>query len=146
LDEIGEVPPDVQVKLLRVLQEHEFERIGGAQTIVADVRVIAATNRDLTAAVAAGTFRQGLYYRLNVLPVAVPPLRARQEDIPLLVHYFANRFASKIGRNITRVPREVMQRLVSYSWPGNVRELENVIERAVILSPGPDLRVVPEML
>jgi formate hydrogenlyase transcriptional activator len=146
LDEIGEVPPEVQVKLLRVLQEHEFERIGGSQTIKADVRVIAATNRNLTKAAAEGTFRQDLYYRLNVFPVALPPLRARQEDIPLLVHYFASRFAAKIGRKITRVPRETMQRLVAYSWPGNVRELENVIERAVILSPGPDLQVAAEVL
>jgi transcriptional regulator with GAF, ATPase, and Fis domain len=129
-----------------VLQEHEFERIGGSSTVAADVRVIAATNRDLPAAVAAGRFRQDLFYRLNVFPVALPPLRARQQDIALLVHYFTARFAAKIGRGITRVPREAMQRLASYSWPGNVRELENVIERAVILSPGPELRVAPEML
>ncbi len=146
LDEIGEMPPEVQVKLLRVLQEHEFERLGGRHSIKADVRVIAATNRDLTTAVAAGTFRQDLYYRLNVFPIPLPPLRARREDVPLLVHYFASRFAAKIGRKITHVPPETMQRLLAYSWPGNVRELENVIERAVILSPGPDLQVAPEML
>jgi len=146
LDEIGDVPPEVQVKLLRVLQEHEFDRIGGTKTIKADVRVIAATNRDLTRAVADGTFRQDLYYRLNVFPIALPPLRARRDDIPLLVHYFVTRFATKIGRKISRVPRQAMQRLVAYSWPGNVRELENVIERAVILSPGPDLQVAAEML
>ncbi len=146
LDEIGDVPPEVQVKLLRVLQEHEFERIGGSQTITADVRVIAATNRDLTRAVAEGTFRQDLYYRLNVFPIALPPLRTRPEDVPLLVHYFVSRFAAKIGRRIARVPKEALQRLATYSWPGNVRELENVIERAVILSPGPDLQIAAEML
>jgi PAS domain S-box-containing protein len=146
LDEIGEVPAEVQVKLLRVLQEHEFERIGGSQTIAADVRVIAATNRDLSAAVAAGTFRPDLYYRLAVFPITLPPLRSRREDIALLVHYFVNRFAAKIGRKITRVSRDTMQRLAAYAWPGNVRELENVIERAVILSPGPNLHVAPEML
>jgi formate hydrogenlyase transcriptional activator len=146
LDEIGEVPPEVQVKLLRVLQEHEFERVGGSRTIKVDVRVIAATNRVLTQAVATGAFRQDLYYRLNVFPIALPPLRVRQRDIPLLVHYFIARFAAKIGRKITSVPSETMQRLVAYPWPGNVRELENVIERAVILSPGPDLQVPAEML
>lgn len=146
LDEVGELPLELQAKLLRVLQEREFERIGGARTITVDVRVIAATNRDLGAAVAAGTFRRDLYYRLNVFPITLPPLRGRPEDIPLLVHYFAGRFATKIGRRIERVPREAMQRLVAYSWPGNVRELENVIERAVILSPGPELRIAAEML
>jgi PAS domain S-box-containing protein len=146
LDEVGELSPEVQVKLLRVLQEHEFERVGGVKTISVDVRVIAATNRDLAQAVARGTFRQDLYYRLNVFPVALPPLRARADDIPLLVHYFVARYAAKIGRPITRVPQGAMQRLVAYPWPGNVRELENVVERAVILSPGPDLRVAPEVL
>ncbi|HVO26149.1 MAG TPA: sigma 54-interacting transcriptional regulator [Candidatus Margulisiibacteriota bacterium] len=146
LDEIGEVPPEVQVKLLRVLQEHEFERIGGSKTIRVDVRVIAATNRDLSKAVAEGNFRQDLYYRLNVFPVTLPPLRTRPEDVPLLVHYFVGRFAAKIGRQISRVPRAAMQRLIAYSWPGNVRELENVIERAVILSRGTELDVAPEML
>ena len=110
------------------------------------MRVIAATNRDLTKAIAAGTFRQDLYYRLNVFPITLPPLRARREDIALLVHYFVDRFSAKIGRKIARVPHETMQRLTAYSWPGNVRELENVIERAVILSPGPDLHVAAEML
>jgi PAS domain S-box-containing protein len=146
LDEVGELPPETQVKLLRVLQEREFERVGGAKTIGVDVRVIAATNRDLAQAVAAGKFRQDLYYRLNVFPVSLPPLRARVEDIPLLVHYFVGRYAAKIGRAITRVPPEAMQRLEAYPWPGNVRELENVIERAVILSPGPDLEVSPEVV
>jgi formate hydrogenlyase transcriptional activator len=146
LDEIGELSPEVQVKLLRVLQEHEFERIGGSKTIRVDVRVIAATNRDLARAASDGTFRQDLYYRLNVFPIALPALRTRRDDIPLLVHYFVSRFATKIGRRITRVARETMQRLVAYSWPGNVRELENVIERAVILSPGAELQVAPELL
>ena len=144
LDEVGELPPEVQVKLLRVLQEREFERVGGAKTIAVDVRVIAATNRDLAQAVAAGKFRQDLYYRLNVFPVELPPLRERVEDIPLLVHYFVARYAAKIGRSISGVPLEAMRRLETYPWPGNVRELENVIERAVILSRGPDLEVPAE--
>src|SRR5262249_34996794 len=144
LDEVGELPPDVQVKLLRVLQEREFERVGGAKTVRVDVRVIAATNRDLAQAVAAGKFRQDLYYRLNVFPVALPALRERGDDIPLLVHYFVGRYAAKIGRAITRVSPEAMRRLEAYPWPGNVRELENVIERAVILPPGPDLEIPPE--
>src|SRR5881392_391013 len=146
LDEVGELPPETQVKLLRVLQEREFERVGGSQTVKVDVRVIAATNRDLPTAVAEGTFRQDLYYRLNVFPVTLPPLRERPEDIPLLVHYFVARYAAKIGRRISRVPKATIQQLVAYAWPGNVRELENVVERAVILSPGPDLDVAPEML
>jgi formate hydrogenlyase transcriptional activator len=141
LDEVGDVPPEVQVKLLRVLQEHEFERLGGSHPIKADVRVIAATNRDLVRAVAEKTFRQDLFYRLNVFPLHVPPLRERPEDIPSLVHYFVRRFNAKIGRQISRVPRETMERLVCYSWPGNVRELENVIERAVILSLGNELEI-----
>jgi len=139
LDEIGEIPPEVQVKLLRVLQEREFERVGGSKTISVDVRVIAATNRDLTKLIAEGKFRQDLYYRLNVFPIQLPPLRERLGDIPPLVHYFVGRYAAQIGRQISRVPREVMQRLTAYAWLGNIRELENVIERAVILCPGPDL-------
>src|SRR5262245_33839409 len=146
LDEVGDLPPEVQVKLLRVLQEREFERVGGTKTIRVDVRVIAATNRDLGQAVAAGTFRQDLFYRLNVFPVQLPPLRERTDDIPLLVHYFLGRYAAKVGRAISRVAPEAMQRLVAYPWPGNVRELENVIERAVILSPGPYLVIAPEAL
>lgn len=139
LDEIGELPLDVQVKLLRVLQEREYERVGGAKTLCADVRVIAATNRDLGAAVASGAFRQDLYYRLNVFPVKVPPLRERRADIPLLVHYYVSRSAARIGRPIERIPTEAMDRLCAYDWPGNVRELQNLIERAVILSPGSEL-------
>ena len=146
LDEIGEVSAEVQLKLLRVLQEREFERLGGRETIEVDVRVIAATNRDLQRAVAEGALRQDLYYRLSVFPLRVPPLRERTEDIPLLVHYFVGRHAARIGRRISRVPKAVMERLVAYAWPGNIRELENVIERAVILSPGPDLDVVAEAL
>jgi transcriptional regulator with GAF, ATPase, and Fis domain len=146
LDEVGELPPEVQVKLLRVLQEHEIERVGGSTTIQTDVRVIAATNRDLARGVADGSFRQDLYYRLNVFPLQLPPLRGRVEDIPLLVHYFVARFGAKIGRKISRVPKAAMQRLTAYAWPGNVRELENVIERAVILSPGPELEVAAELL
>jgi formate hydrogenlyase transcriptional activator len=146
LDEIGEIPPAVQVTLLRVLQEHEIERVGGGTTIKTDVRVIAATNRDLARGVADGTFRQDLYYRLNVFPLQLPPLRSRVEDIPLLVHYFVARFAAKIGRKISRVPKAAMQRLTAYAWPGNVRELENVIERAVILSAGQELEVAAELL
>jgi len=146
LDEIGEVSPEVQLKLLRVLQEREFERLGGRETIKVDVRVIAATNRDLQRAVVEGALRQDLYYRLSVFPLQVPPLRERTEDIPLLVHYFVGRHATRIGRRISRVPKAAMERLVAYPWPGNIRELENVIERAVILSPGPDLEVAAEAL
>jgi formate hydrogenlyase transcriptional activator len=145
LDEIGDMPSDVQVKLLRVLQEHEFERLGGSTPIKVDVRVIAATNRDLLRSVSEGVFRQDLYYRLNVFPVQLPPLRDRREDIPPLVHYFVRRFSLKIGRKISRISRETMERLISYSWPGNVRELENVIERAVILSRGIELEVAPDV-
>jgi transcriptional regulator with GAF, ATPase, and Fis domain len=146
LDEIGEMPAEAQVKLLRVLQEHEFERLGGRETIKVDVRVIAATNRDLLRAVADGAFRQDLYYRLSVFPLRVPSLRERREDIPLLVHYFVGRYAARIGRKITRVAQEAMERLVAYPWPGNIRELENVIERAVILSAGSELEVAAEAL
>ncbi len=143
LDEIGELPLDVQVKLLRILQEREFERIGGAKTIRADVRIIAATNRDLPAAIASGAFRQDLYYRLNVFPLHAPALRERREDIPLLVHYFVKRSAAQVGRAIEHIAPHTLKRLIEYDWPGNVRELENIVERAVILSPGPEL-LVPE--
>ena len=133
LDEVGELAADTQVALLRVLQEREFERVGGRQPIRVDVRVIAATNRDLKAAVASGTFRQDLYYRLNVFPLEVPPLRDRRKDIPLLVEYFIDRYARKAGKNIRSVEKKTLQLLQSYPWPGNIRELQNVIERSVIL-------------
>ena len=134
LDEVGELSSDTQVALLRVLQEHEFERVGGRERIQVDVRVIAATNRDLTAAVADGAFRQDLFYRLDVFPLEMPPLRARQEDIPVLVEYFIGRYARKEGKTFRRVSKRTLDRLQSYRWPGNVRELQNVIERSVIVS------------
>jgi len=133
LDEVGELAADTQVALLRALQEREFERVGGRQSIRVDVRVIAATNRDLTAAVASGIFRQDLYYRLNVFPIEMPPLRERRKDIPLLVGYFIDRYARKAGRNIKSVDQKTLQLLQSYPWPGNIRELQNVIERSVIV-------------
>ena len=145
LDEIGEVPMDVQVKLLRVLQEREFERIGGNQTIKTDVRVIAATNRDLGKSIRDGDFRADLYYRLNVFPVHLPPLRERQSDIPLLTHFFVQKHASRVGRRIESVDPDSMLRLTQYSWPGNIRELENIIERALILNNSPVLQVVTDM-
>jgi PAS domain S-box-containing protein len=133
LDEIGELPAETQIALLRVLQEREFERVGGTHTIRAEVRVIAATNRDLHAAIAAGTFRRDLYYRLNVFPIESPPLRERQNDILLLVEYFIDRYASKAGKKIRGVTKKTLELLQSYPWPGNIRELQNVIERSVIL-------------
>ena len=146
LDEIGEVPLDVQVKLLRVLQEREFERVGGNQTIVADVRVIAATNRDLHKAMADGSFRTDLYYRLNVFPVQMPALRERLEDIPLLVQFFIQKHASRVGRRIDAVDPDTLQRLARYHWPGNIRELENLVERALILAPSSVLSIELEAL
>jgi PAS domain S-box-containing protein len=133
LDEVGELLPDTQVALLRVLQEREFERVGGGHSIRVDVRVVTATNRDLKAAVANGTFREDLYYRLNVFPLDMPPLRARRADIPLLVEYFIDRYARKAGKNIRSVDKKTLQLLQSYPWPGNIRELQNVIERSVIV-------------
>jgi transcriptional regulator with PAS, ATPase and Fis domain len=130
---VGELLPDTQVALLRVLQEREVERVGGGQSIRVDVRVVAATNRDLKAAVANGTFREDLYYRLNVFPLDVPPLRARRTDIPLLVEYFIDRYGRKAGRSIRSVDKKTLQLLQSYPWPGNIRELQNVIERSVIV-------------
>ena len=141
LDEIGEVPLDLQTKLLRVLQEREFERLGSTRTLRTDTRLIAATNRDLSAMVEEQRFRSDLFYRLNVFPVRVPALRERSEDIPLLVRHFIQHFARRMNRNIETIPSETMEALSRYSWPGNIRELENLIERAVILSPGPVLRV-----
>jgi transcriptional regulator with GAF, ATPase, and Fis domain len=133
LDEVGELPAETQVALLRVLQEREFERVGGTRRIRADVRVIAATNRDLQAAISAGSFRSDLFYRLHVFPLDIPSLRERREDIPLLVEYFVDRYARKVGKDIRRVNKKTLQLLQSYPWPGNIRELQNVIERSVIL-------------
>ena len=133
LDEVGELPPETQVALLRVLQEHRFERVGGVQTIRSDVRVVAASNRNLQLAMAAGSFRSDLFYRLNVFPLEIPPLRERTEDIPLLVDYFLKRFAKKLGKRMRRVDDRTLGLLQSYTWPGNVRELQNVIERSIIL-------------
>jgi formate hydrogenlyase transcriptional activator len=134
LDEIGELTAEIQVALLRVLQEREFDRVGGGRPIRADVRVIAATHRDVPAAIAAGTFRNDLYYRINVFPVEVPPLRERKEDIRLLVEYFIDRYSSKLGKKITSIDKRSLAHLQAYSWPGNIRELQNVIERSVIVS------------
>ena len=133
LDEVGELPAETQIALLRVLQEHEFERVGGSRQIRADVRVIAATNRDLQAAISAGSFRSDLFYRLHVFPIEIPALRERKEDILLLVEYFIDRYARKAGKNIKRVNKKTLELLQSYPWPGNIRELQNVIERSVIL-------------
>ena len=146
LDEIGELPADAQAKLLRVLQEREFERVGGGLPIKVDVRVIAATNRDLLKSVRELKFREDLYYRLNVFPVRLPPLRDRAGDIPLLIHFLVGKFATRIGKTIESVSRATMERLLAYSWPGNIRELENVLERAVILASGPVLEIDPEVL
>ena len=136
LDEIGELPPEAQVSLLRVLQEREIERVGSSHPIAVDVRVLAATNRDLEAAVESGTFREDLFYRLNVFPIRLPPLRERAEDIPILVEYLVDRFAKQTGKSIRNIEKQTLQRLTAYDWPGNVRELQNVIERAVVLSEG----------
>ena len=133
LDEVGELPPDTQVALLRVLQEREVERVGGTQSIKLDVRVIAATNRDLNTAVSSGSFRRDLFYRLQVFPIEIPPLRERREDIALLVKYFIARYSRKARKNIRHVSQETLELLQSYAWPGNIRELQNVIERSVIL-------------
>ena len=141
LDEIGEVPLDLQTKLLRVLQEREFERLGSTRTLRTDTRLIAATNRDLSAMVEEQKFRSDLFYRLNVFPIRIPALRERAEDIPLLVRHFVQHFARRMKRTIETIPSEAMDALVRYRWPGNIRELENLIERAVILSPGPVLHV-----
>jgi len=136
LDEVGDIHMELQAKLLRVLQEGEFERLGGSQTLRADVRLIAATHRDLPALVASGQFRSDLYYRLNVFPISVPPLRERREDIPALVMHYVRTFAEGMNKDIEDVPEEAMEVMCEYSWPGNIRELRNFIERSVILSPG----------
>jgi formate hydrogenlyase transcriptional activator len=141
LDEIGEIPLELQPKLLRVLQDREFERLGSTRTLRTDTRLIAATNRDLAALVDKQQFRADLFYRVNVFPVHVPPLRERPEDIPLLVRHFAQQFARRMHKTIVTIPSDIMQGLIQYPWPGNIRELQNIIERAVILSPGPVLQV-----
>ena len=133
LDEVGELPMETQIALLRVLQEHEFERVGGTQSIPTNVRVIAATNRNLQEAIAAGTFRSDLFYRLNVFPIELPSLRERRADIPVLVEYFIDRCARNVGKNIRGINKESLDLLQSYAWPGNIRELQNVIERSVIV-------------
>jgi two-component system, NtrC family, response regulator AtoC len=140
LDEIGEIPVEMQVKLLRVLQESEFERVGGIKTIKVDVRLVAATNRDLIADLATGGFREDLYYRLNVVPIHLPPLRERREDIPLLVEHFITKFNDRLKKQITGIARDGVERLVSYNWPGNIRELENVIERTLLFCEGPEIK------
>ena len=146
LDEVGEMPPDAQVKLLRVIQEQEFERIGGNETIHTDVRLIAATNRDLHRAVQEGTFREDLFYRLNVFPVDLPPLRERSGDVPLLVRFFVEKYAVRVDRRVDTIAPETLKRLVAYRWPGNVRELQNLVERALILATDSELRIEPEIL
>jgi two-component system, NtrC family, response regulator AtoC len=141
LDEIGEIPVEMQVKLLRVLQESEFERVGGIKTIKVDVRLVAATNRDLLAEVAAGAFREDLFYRLNVVPVHIPPLRERREDIPLLAEHFIAKFNDRLKKQITSITPDAIDRLVAYHWPGNIRELENLMERTMLFCEGPEIRV-----
>ena len=141
LDEVGELPVEMQIALLRVLQEREFQRVGGNETLRTDVRVVAATNRDLNATIAEGKFREDLFYRLNVFPVEVPPLRERREDIPLLVEYFVDRYATQAGKKITGITKKSMELLQSYKWPGNIRELQNVIERSVIICESENLSV-----
>jgi transcriptional regulator with GAF, ATPase, and Fis domain len=136
LDEIGELPPETQVALLRVLQERQFERVGGSRVIHTDVRIIAATNRDLAAAIASRTFRADLFYRLNIFPVHVPPLRNRKEDIPTLVEYFVKRYAEKARKQISKIDKNTLKLCQSYHWPGNIRELQNIVERSVILCTG----------
>jgi PAS domain S-box-containing protein len=133
LDEVGDLPAETQIALLRVLQEHEFERVGGIEMLPCDVRVISATNRDLHSAIAAGSFRSDLFYRLNVFPIELPPLRERKEDIPILVNYFVNRYAQRAGKKIESIQKKSLEALQEYSWPGNVRELQNVIERSLII-------------
>jgi transcriptional regulator with GAF, ATPase, and Fis domain len=141
LDEVGELPPETQTALLRVLQEREYQRVGGNESLQADVRVVAATNRDLQTAIAEEKFREDLFYRLNVFPIHVPPLRERKQDLALLVDYFVDRFASKAGKKITGISKRSMELLQSYQWPGNIRELQNVLERSVIVSDSENLYI-----
>lgn len=143
LDEIGDLPLELQPKLLRALQEKEFERIGGNQTVRVDVRILTATNRDLVRMVHEGLFRADLFYRLNVFPIGIPPLRDRRSDIPPLVHHFVERFARRFNKGTSFISEDVMETLLSHDWPGNIRELQNFIERAVIMSPGAELRLPP---
>jgi formate hydrogenlyase transcriptional activator len=146
LDEVGDIPPGLQPKLLRVLQEQEFERLGSTRTHQVDVRLVAATNRNLVEMVRRNEFRSDLYYRLNVFPIALPPLRARREDIPALVKHFVEIYARRMGKQIAETPSETMSELTSYAWPGNIRELQNFIERSVILSSGSVLQAPFESL
>jgi Nif-specific regulatory protein len=139
LDEIGDVSQELQTKLLRFLQEREFDRVGGVKAIRVDVRVVAATNRDLDVAVKEGRFREDLYHRLNVVPITLPPLRERREDIPALAHHFLQRFAKEVKRSLSEISDEALGRLSGYDWPGNIRELANAIERAVVLAQGPEI-------
>jgi formate hydrogenlyase transcriptional activator len=141
LDEIGDISLDLQPKLLRALQEHEFERLGSTRTLRVDVRLIAATHRDLPAMIRGNQFREDLFYRLNVFPIEIPPLRERREDIPLLIQYFVSRFSRRMQKRIKSIPKQAMEALVNAPWPGNVRELENFIERCVILTQGDELKV-----
>jgi transcriptional regulator with GAF, ATPase, and Fis domain len=145
LDEIGELPLDLQAKLLRAIQHNEFERLGSSHTIKVDVRIVATTNRNLEEEIRKGRFRQDLYYRLNVFPITVPPLRQRKEDIPLLVQAFIEQYSRNLGKQITSIQKETMKVLQDYPWPGNVRELESIIERAVILCPGPVLQLADKL-
>ena len=145
LDEVGELPPDLQSKLLRVLEEGEFERLGGTRTVKADVRIIAATNRDLEREVGRGHFREDLWYRLNVYPITVLPLRRRKDDIPLLVDFYVEKFNRKVGKSIRVVPPDTMRALLNYDWPGNIRELANVVERAVIVTQGAELCLAEQL-
>jgi formate hydrogenlyase transcriptional activator len=146
LDEVGDIPPELQPKLLRVLQEQEFERLGSPHTIKVNVRLVAATSRNLPDMVEQREFRGDLYYRLNIFPLVVPPLRERSDDIPLLVEYFVARFAERLGRRVSRVDRQTMELLQAYHWPGNIRELQNVIERSVILAVDGTLRIDASVL
>ena len=141
MDEVGDLPLELQPKLLRVLQEQEFERLGSNRSLHVDVRVVAATNGDLAKLVDEKKFRSDLYYRLNVFPILLPPLRERPEDVPLLVRYFVQKISRRQNKTVEYVPSDVMDALANYSWPGNVRELENLIERAVLLTPGKELQV-----
>jgi len=145
LDEIGELPLELQGKLLRVIQHSEFERLGSSQTVKVDVRIIATTNRNLEEEVRQGRFRQDLFYRLNVFPITVPPLRLRKDDIPLMVQAFMERYSRKLGKQITKIKDETIKMLQNYPWPGNVRELESIIERAVILCSGPVLHLADKL-